>query len=533
MKFNKIFNTDFWKTFLGSKEESVGIPKDTLSPENGQQEILTSQLPNTSLEIPTGSENKTLTVRSELNLEQNAVFTVSNHKGKSREIIIEDTANGIKRQVIIGKTIDGIETGILTTYHFKLYLALLEIWENAGRPTDKSVHFTILQVIKRLGIADAGTNYERIKRQLINLSQIPLTFVDSFYQSDEESFHSLKPFQILSYLDIYERKYSTRKSGQMIRGYGEFRFHDNILSSLVNNYSHPLRLDVITGFRKHRDIAILLYTYLDRQLAFRDKYEIGLEKLFDHLDLSQKQIRYPAARKLKLDPVLEQIRGKELSTGILSFARVDKTKDRKDYKLVCHKRPFPKKPKGQEEYQPELNLWDNVEIPGDKSEKPEITEQNSGLLPLLIEKGLTQKQASKLIEEKEPDVISDQITYLPFRLKEYKAQGKEINEAAILYESINDNWSAPKGHLGVEKEKDREAEQIEREKIARLEQGERDKTEQERVRMEAYKETLNPDERAKLRERALELIRGIEGINEQFINEPLIMSKENEILKSE
>ena len=51
-------------------------------------------------------------VRSELNLE-NAVFTVSTFRGKSREVIrIYETEDGKREQkVIIGKTPDGVETG--------------------------------------------------------------------------------------------------------------------------------------------------------------------------------------------------------------------------------------------------------------------------------------------------------------------------------------------------------------------------------------------------------------------------------------
>ncbi len=472
-------------------------------------------------------------VRSELNLEQNSVFAVSTYRGKSREISVTMiNANGetYERKAIIGKTADGIETGVLTTHHFKLYLVLTKFWEDAGRPVNDTIHFTILQIIRYLELADSGNNYKRIKRWLRNLRQIPLTFVDSFYVPEVAEHIDLTDITILNHLRICEQ--NTGKS-RKTRGYGEFQFDRYILQNLINNHSHPLRLDVIKSFKKHQDLAILLYSYIDRSLAFRSRYEIGLEKLFQHLDLSQNYVNYPSHRKAKMEPVLEQLRGKELSTGVLAYIQVQKTVDGKDYKLVCHKRPFPKKLKGQEGYQPELNLWDNVEVPENESGKPGTTEANSELLPLLIEKRLTQKQASKLVEEKKSDVINDQLTYLPFRLKEYKAQGKEINEAAILYESINDNWSAPKGHLGVEKEKEREAERLERERIAHLEQEERNKAEQERAKIEAYKEALNPDERVKLRERALEQIRSMEGINEQFIGEPLIAGKENEILKSE
>ena len=54
---------------------------------------------------------KTETVRSELNLEQNPVFTVSNYPKKSREAIYRKylpTGEINESKVIIGKTADGV-----------------------------------------------------------------------------------------------------------------------------------------------------------------------------------------------------------------------------------------------------------------------------------------------------------------------------------------------------------------------------------------------------------------------------------------
>ena len=471
-------------------------------------------------------------VRSELNLEQNSVFTVSTYREKSREIIVtEVTPKGEihERKAVVGKTADGMETGVLTTYHFKIYLALTKFWEDADRPINDTVHFTILNIIKCLGLTDSGNNYERIKKWLRNLRQIPLTFVDSFYVPEVAEHVNLTDITILNHLQIYERR--NTGSSKKTRGYGEFQFDRYILQNLINNHSHPLRLDVIKSFKKHQDLAILLYTYIDRNLAFRHSYEIRLEKLFRHLDLSQNYVKYPSHRKVKTEPVLEQLRGKELSTGILSYAKIHKTADGKDYKLVCRKKPFTKRLKEQEEpsqSQLELALPGKTGLFGAESEH---TGSDSGLLSLLIVKGLTQKQAAKLIVES-PEVINDQLAYLPFRIDEYKAQGKEINAAAILYDSISDNWQAPKSYLGAEKEKEREAERLEQERISHLEREERDRSEQERLEIEACKETLSFEKRAKLRERALAELRNTKGVKEQFIGEPLIAGKENEILRS-
>ncbi len=402
-----------------------------------------------------------LTVRSELNLEQNSIFTVSTFRGKSREIVVRDTASTgetTERRAIIGKTIDGAETGVLTTNHFKLYLALLELWEKAGRPIDEPVHFTILKIIKCLRMFDSGANYEMLKRYLINLRQIPLTFINSFYLPEEGTFESLEPFSVLNHLKTYERKNvgKTKK----IRGYGEFMFDRKILVNLINNHTHPLRLDVIASFKKHKDLAILLYTYLDRNLAFKSKYEIGLEKLYDHLDLSQRQIRYPSDRKAKLEPVLRELRNKPLSTGVLSYCRTHKTEHGKDYKLVCRKKPLTQRLK--EETSVQLLL----------PTEPTLEEPESEILAMLTQKGLTQKQSEKLLSEKGEEVIRLQIEYLPFRLKEYKAQGKAIKQPALLYDSIKDNWQPPLSHLeaGKQKEKQIRLKALEAKQAERIEQ---------------------------------------------------------------
>jgi hypothetical protein len=468
-----------------------------------------------------------LTVRSELNLEKNAIFTVSTYRKKSREVVIKETGSGGKvaeRTIVVGRTAEGVETGVLTTNHFRIYLALIELWEKAGKPINDPVHFTVYKIIKRLDLRDDGRTYAGIKRSLYGLRQIPVEFVDSFFAPDEGDFRSLRPFTVLSYLDIYERKKIGKR--QRTRGYGEFQFDRHILASLINNYTHPLRLDVISSFKKHKDLSILIYTFIDRNLAFKDRFEIGLENLFKTLDLSQRHVKYPSDRKRVVDPVLEQLRGKQLSTGVLSYAQILKTTDGRDYKLACRKKPFPKRLE-------ERGTPSQPELPIPTKTEPESAESSSELFPLLIKKGLTQKQAAKLIAEKSPEIISNQLEYLAFRLREYESQRKEINEPAILYESISDNWKVPKSYLEAEKEKEREAERLEQERIACLEQEEWDREDQERARMEAYKQSLGLEERAKLRERALEEIRSMEGVKEGFIGDILIELKENQILRSE
>ena len=480
-------------------------------------------------------------VRSELNLEKNCIFTVSTYREKSREVTrkeIMPSGEIVERRVIVGRTADGAETGVLTTHHFKVYLALIELWEQAGRPAGDKVRFTTLRLMKRLEMKDSGEEYRRLKRWVRNLRQTPITFVNSFYTPGATGHTDLADITILNHLHLYERRNTGRQ--KKTRGYGEFRFDDHIAENLINNHVHPLRLDVIKSFTRHRDLAILLYTYIDRNIAFKNSYEIGLGKLFDHLDLSQRHVKYPSDRKRVLDPVLEQLRGKELSTGVLSYAQILKTKDRRDYKLVCRKKSYLNYPKRLKEQgtpsQPQLAPSTELAEP-EVSESTEVelesTESATDPITRLEEKGLTGKQVLKLLAENDSETIANQLEYLPFRVGEYESQRKEINEPAILYNSIIENWKVPKSYLEVEKGKEREAERLERERIARLKQEEQDREEQEAARMEAYKESLSSEKRVKLRERALADIRNMPNIREDFITEILIGVKENQILRSE
>ena len=339
MKSN-IFSSKFWMNFI-KKQPSIVPEELVISESETQTEIQPQQL-----ELPIIKEQKEepllpILVQSELNLEKNVIFTVSAYKGKSREIIHTDKlpdGSIIKRTVVIGKTKSGIETGILTIYHFKIYLALVELWEKAGRPANTPIHFTTYKLLKRLDLSDDGRTYERVKTALYELRQIPIEFIHSFYMPQEDSFSSLEPLSILNHLRTYERKKAAIPD--KVRGYGQFQFDRYIIENILSDYVHPLRLDVVKSFKHHKDLSILIYTYLDRQLAYQNKFEIGLKTLFDNLDLSQDYVRYPAERKRVIEPVLAEIQGKALSTGMLTQLGVYKTKDGNDYKLVARKFPF-------------------------------------------------------------------------------------------------------------------------------------------------------------------------------------------------
>jgi hypothetical protein len=153
--------------------------------------------------------------------------------------------------------------------------------------------------------------------------------------------------------------------------------------------------------------------------------------------LSQRHVKYPSDRKRVIEPVINQIEGKPLSTGILSYCRIHKAKDGRDYKLIARKRPFQR-------------LTEPEEAPA------QLPTARSELIILLTEQGLTENQARELVNQRDEKIIKLQLEALPYRLKRYKEQGEEANKAAVLYRSIKENWSPPKEYYEAKRQEERE-----------------------------------------------------------------------------
>src|SRR5207237_8271696 len=117
--------------------------------------------------------------------------------------------------------------------------------------------------------------------------------------------------------------------------YGYFKFNDFILNNLLHNYTKPLLLEVVLGFKS--ELAQILYTHLDLIMARRNHYERKTKELFDDLGLEVESYCNPSNRKQLLTKALHELKGVRLTTGIITTATLERTKDDKDYKLVVRK----------------------------------------------------------------------------------------------------------------------------------------------------------------------------------------------------
>ena len=295
-----------------------------------------SNLPASPSQAPVSRpSNKTVTVgkiRPELNLEKWPIWQPSKSKNRPKERIAEREitipgGNKLTATVEIGFT----QRGELTTEDQRTYYALVKQWEESGRPH----HYTFfsLRHLSRSLRKKWGTNViTALTESLIRLRTTPFIWKNSYHDgATKETIRILDTFNILSDLRIVRRE----QDGVVNKEVGYFKFNDFTLKNLTANHTKPVLLDTVLSFRS--EVAQILYTHIDLILADKTQFERRSLELFGDLGLRGKAYRNPSNRKQILAPALKELEGAFLTTGMISSATLERTKDDKDYKVVFKK----------------------------------------------------------------------------------------------------------------------------------------------------------------------------------------------------
>jgi len=376
-------------------------------------------------------------IRAELNIEKWPLFTTSSFKGKSKEFTrVVKLANGDieTRKVVIGK-INNTEVGVFRIFDFKGFCALIKLWENQGRPADKGVTFSLKDIAEILSLSWGGKTFSEIKAMLMRLRKIPIDWTNSFYNREKKQNESLiESFTILSDLKIFEK---SKAGGQMTLFFSSYAFDKRLLGNLLANYSKPLLLDNVLRFK--REISILLYRHIDLLMNDKMHFERKTKELLADLDIPQASYPHPSQRKKLFDPILKELEGVEISSGIISRAVLERTKDREDYKVV-----FDKQPKSEA-----------LEVQGPIQVLEEETIETTSLLAELASRGITVGVAKDLITRYPEVLIRNKIEVFDL-LRAGKSSMISKNPAGWLRSAIEQNYSAPANLETKEKKQKRE-----------------------------------------------------------------------------
>lgn len=455
-------------------------------------------------------------VRQELNIQKWPLFATSTCRKKSREIVREvilENGDRVARKVTIGK-INENEVGILRITDYKIFNALVKLWEEAGKPVNTGVNFALYKISNSLRVDWGGKTYKEIRKALTRLKAIPITWEDSFYQKETETTEKMVDyFNILEDLRIFERKRD--KTDQPYFAFSVFKLNYRIINNLLNNYSKPLYLDVILRFKK--EISVLLYGHIDLIMADKNLYERKTQQLFDDLELSE--YKYPSDRKRLLEPALRELEGVELTTGILDYAKLEKTIDGKDWKVVFRKSR--KRPKI--EYKKEQ----------------EKTNNNVGQMIGFFNQKFPDKKGLLTEDTAKQLIIEYSLNKVMLHISRISNDRSVNNPVGLLRMSLEKKWDLP-----LTKEEIREKEKQTRDEKEKKQREEQQREKERYLREEGEEERLTKiffslpkEEQESLKEEAKRLI--IEQyiddtqdkMSEFFLRDIMVMIKVRELLR--
>jgi hypothetical protein len=273
-------------------------------------------------------------IRAELNIEKwPAIWRPAKSNSKPEVRILERETKDCEGNLTNSRVEVGFtHLGMLTTEEQKMFYALVRQWEDSGKP-DSQVFFSD-RLLQRLLKKKWGTNViEAMTKALRKLRATPIEWTNAYRSKTEEGvvLKHRRIFNILSELRIVEREVD----GSTNKALGYFKFDDAILHNLLRNYTKPLLLDTIIGINSA--IAQLLYVHVDLILARKEFYERRSKELFQDLGLNNPEYERQYERKRALERALPELAGISISTGILKVARIEKTNDKLDYKVIFQK----------------------------------------------------------------------------------------------------------------------------------------------------------------------------------------------------
>ncbi len=261
-------------------------------------------------------------VRPEMNLEKHAIFLFPHTRAKNLDKVrkkewVINLPDGRKAQALI--TVSPlVGTKAYTSRSYDVYLALVSIWEQRGRPND-SFFVSLNEIAKNMGWKSLnGKRANIIMEELGRLYGTAINWQLS-YENLKNKSNSVKNQKILDVYDYNSLKERFEK-GDHFTAQCEVRFDRRILRNLLENKTIPVNLTTRRSIKSQ--LARVLFTRVDNILTYIPSWEIGADNLLEELQINEiEQYQYPSKQKELLDRFQRDLDKKQLSSdGILSVA---------------------------------------------------------------------------------------------------------------------------------------------------------------------------------------------------------------------
>jgi hypothetical protein len=305
----------------------------------------------------------------------------------ARSLKFEDTIIG-KNGKLVKRTWTiqgGSEAGLPTATDEDVYVALMELTQRQGFDRQQ-VSFSRYDLLKRLGWCICGKCYGRLDESLVRLSNVTFHARNAFWDNEAKSYVTAA-FTLIQGYHIYEEV--TGRKTDRDQPHSWIMWSDQLYKSFKSGYLKFL--DTNLYFLLKTSTSRRLYRYLDRQFGENDRFLIDLFQLaHEHLGISR-NFQFVSEIARKLEPALDELVEKSYLTN---------------WEIKDHTIGFLRSPDARhepfdttaEDFPETIDLpFDAVRVIDEKVEE-RVEDQADRLTKMLVERGVTPREAKKLVE---------------------------------------------------------------------------------------------------------------------------------------
>jgi Replication initiator protein A len=423
--------------------------------------------------------------RDELNLAEFPIALLTDRAAEGQNTLkfqdtIHDASTGksVTRKLTITAT---DEYGLPTTKDEEVILGLIQLTKLADNFSKRTVHFSRYELIRLLGWRDEGKNYHRLEESLNRWMSVTFFYDKAWWDKAAGSWVDEK-FHVIDNITLYDQERRTSK-GQGALPFSSFTWNKVLFRSFQAGYLKRLDLDFYLSLKT--STAKRLYRFLDKRFYHGDRQEFDLFRLaFEHVGLSR---RYTKAVHLRrnLAQAVEELEAKGFLEPLPDSERYVQVR-RGEWKVI-----FIKKSK-------------------DEPVLPSPAAPTTSLQKELTSRGITASTAAELVAEVPAERITAKLEVFDWLMGKNDKRLSQ-NPAGYLVASIRGDYAAPKDFQPkAERDRRRQAAEEKQRRKGEERAASRRKEEQEaatrkaeRSHIDAYLNSLTPQERKALEEQAV------------------------------
>lgn len=436
--------------------------KQTLFADNDDSE-------NSPLPLPFGKD--------EMNFAEFPIALLTDRVPKGQKLIkFEDQIFDEKRKKLVTRRriIEGSEEyGLPTATDDLVVLALIQLTKLKGDFRNREVEFTRLELIKILGWADEGKNYDRIKLSLLRIQSVNYLYDNAWWDTRQKMW-TTKAFHIIDNVEINDSRASNGQTGFFTsRILWNEVVHDSFQAGFLRDIDFQLCM------RLEHPTALRIYRFLGKRFYVRHEWIFDLKEFaYGHIGLGR---NYEGGMQIsrKLLPAIAELETVGFLEPLPEAERFIKKGRDWSIRFIQKQVATAVLPASANVAQPKV----------------------PALVSELVSRGVTKATAGELVRKHPAEAIAAKLEVFDF-LKEKADKRVGKSPAGYLVTSIREDYAVPEGFT-PKAERDRQAVIAHQKKqaesqVARRKQQEAHREREEAKQIAAYRKSLTPEQFAQL-----------------------------------